>query len=115
MPDHFYTTDPKEELALAAGYEFERLECYVKLGQEPTSVVSTFRCFNKGNFDHFYTTDRSQGNRARDSFGYTPEFIGWYMFPPPIPRTQARSRQDQLEPFLCIVVSSEQMSFIPLI
>jgi hypothetical protein len=78
--DHFYTTDSTGELALKAGYTYEGVQCYVAKGSE-TATVPTFRYYNDGSNDHFYTTNQSEGTRAAPS--WHPEFVGWYMFPPP--------------------------------
>jgi hypothetical protein len=80
MPDHFYTTDPKGELALQAGYKYEGIQCYVMTAQDSTTVP-VFRYFNSRTGDHFYTCDQNEGTNAA-SGGWAPEFVGWFMSPP---------------------------------
>jgi len=79
MVHHFYTTDPKGELALQGGYRYLGIACYVYTMQVK-DTVPVYRCFNPSTNNHFYTTSRSEFDNAIQNYGYTPEFIGWFMF-----------------------------------
>lgn len=84
MPDHFYTTDSTGELALKGGWNYEGIQCYVQTEQDPNSTIPVFRYFNNSLIDHFYTTNQTEGTKAV-SGGYSADFVGFYMFPPPSP------------------------------
>src|SRR5437762_11625321 len=47
MPDHFYTTDPKEELALAAGYNLNVSNVTSNSGKSPLPSFQPFVALTK--------------------------------------------------------------------
>jgi len=78
--DHFYTTDPKGELAKQAGMAYEGIAAHVY----PVRVAGTtpmFRWFNKESGDHFYTT-AANGEDALKA-GHRAEGIGFYCYATP--------------------------------
>jgi len=77
--DHFYTLDPRGELA-PASYEHEGIAAYVYETQQ-ANTVPAYRWYNETSGDHFYTTDPNGELAPRD---YKPEGIAWYMFQKPI-------------------------------
>lgn len=82
MPDHFYTTDAKGELALVAGYQYYGIACYV-YDQQVKGTVAVYRAFHPSIGDHFYTTSRTEFDNAVRNLGYKAESVGWFMFDKP--------------------------------
>jgi hypothetical protein len=78
--DHFYTTDPKGEVALSAGYVLEGIASYV-YPKSVSNTVPMIRWFDPRTSDHFYTTDPN-GELAPNA-GYIAEGTAFYCFPSP--------------------------------
>lgn len=77
---HFYTTDASGELALKVGYKYTGIACYV-YNTQVKGTIPVYRAYDQITFNHFYTTDRAEFDRALQPSGsYTAESVGWYMF-----------------------------------
>lgn len=78
MIDHFYTTDPSGETALASGYFFEGIPGYVFPSQEP-DTVPIYRFFSAKTGDHFYTRDPN--GEIAPQISYVKEGdVAWWMY-----------------------------------
>ncbi|KXJ96073.1 heterokaryon incompatibility protein-domain-containing protein [Microdochium bolleyi] len=78
IPDHYYTTQENDDYAIAEGYHYEHVECFVWDRREPgTAPVYQYLSTTTG--DHFYTRDAEEGRRAR-GIGYIFEKVAFYTF-----------------------------------
>jgi hypothetical protein len=78
MPnDHFYTLDPRGELAPQVGYEREGTTGFVYQAQVG-GTSPLYRWFHPGTGDHFYTTD--PGGELAPQVGYIPEGVACFIF-----------------------------------
>lgn len=96
---HFYTIDPKGELAPSSGYTYEGITGYVYTSHTPirhdaapsdvvTDIFATacevsriYRWYHPSSGDHFYTAD--EGGEEAPKNGYKSEGTAWYMFERP--------------------------------
>jgi pyrimidine deaminase RibD-like protein len=82
--DHFYTTDVSEfrNALNRFPYRFEDISCYVRPANDSlTEYVPFFRLWNESRWDHFYTIDSDERNRAIAEFGYTMESVACRVSP----------------------------------
>ncbi|KAJ1324377.1 HET domain-containing protein [Microdochium nivale] len=79
IPDHYYTTQDKDDFAIEVGYHFERVECFVWNRREP-GTIPVYQYLSTTSGDHFYTPDAEEGHRAKTT-SYVFEKVAFFTSP----------------------------------